>query len=292
MGSKFMELLLNAVKDGLLLGGFYGAISVGLTISFGLLDVVNIAHPIFIILGSYIAYVLNSTWGVDPLLAGLLPAPLFYWLGVAVYRVYYRSFERRGEESLRGLVFFFGILFLIEVSLIITYGVDYRLVSAGYIGRSLDLGGLSFAYRLLVPFLAGSLLTLALFLFLTRTFYGKAIMGVSQDRFALQLMGADPVKIKTIAFGLSIATTSLAGALLIIIGPVEPSVGRVYIGRVFAVVVLGGMGSVGGTLVAAIIVGVAESLTSIFVGPAWSEAVSFALLLLALAVRPSGLFGR
>ena len=135
-------------------------------------------------------------------------------------------------------------------------------------------------------------MTLALYLFLARTFYGKAIMGVSQDSLALRLMGANPIQIKTIAFGLGMATASLAGALLIIIVPIEPSMGREYIGRVFAITVLGGMGSIGGTLVAALILGVAESLTSTFSGPSWALAVSFGILLVALAVRPSGLFGR
>ena len=117
-------------------------------------------------------------------------------------------------------------------------------------------------------------------------------MGVSQDSLALRLMGADPIQIKTIAFGLGIATASIAGALLIVIAPVEPAIGREYIGRVFAITVLGGMGSIGGTLTAALILGVAESLTSTFSGPSWALAVSFGLLLLTLAVRPSGLFGR
>jgi branched-chain amino acid transport system permease protein len=190
------------------------------------------------------------------------------------------------------LVFFFGILFIIEVSLVLISGVDYRLVEAPYIGRSLLIGPLGIAFRLLVPFVVGVVLTLALYLFLGKTFYGKAIMGVSQDALALRLMGADPIQIKTIAFGLGIATASLAGALLIIIAPVEPSIGREYIGRVFAITVLGGMGSIGGTLVAALLLGVAESLTSTFSGPSWALAVSFGILLLALAIRPSGLFGR
>jgi branched-chain amino acid transport system permease protein len=138
----------------------------------------------------------------------------------------------------------------------------------------------------------GLLLTLALHLFLAKTFYGKAIMGVSQDSLALRLMGANPVQIKTMAFGLGMATASLAGALLIIIVPIEPSIGREYIGRVFAIAVLGGLGSIGGTLAAALILGVAESVTSTFSGPSWALAVSFGILLLALAVRPSGLFGR
>ena len=286
------DLLVNAVVAGILLGGFYAAVSLGISMSFGLLEVANIAHPVFVIAGAYAAYMMNTAVGLDPVLTGLLFTPVFYVLGVVVYRIYYASFERKGEQSLRGLVFFFGILFIIEVSLVLTYGVDYRLVEAPYIGRSLLIGPIGIALRLLVPFMVGLVLTLALHLFLGKTFYGRAIMGVSQDALALRLMGADPIKIKTIAFGLGIATTSLAGALLIIIAPVEPSMGREYIGRVFAITVLGGMGSIGGTFVAALILGVAESLTSTFSGPSWALAVSFGILLLALAIRPSGLFGR
>jgi branched-chain amino acid transport system permease protein len=277
---------------GILLGGFYAAVSLGVSLTFGLLDVVNIAHPAFVILGAYAAYVMNSTYGFDPILTGVLLTPLFYAMGAAVYRIYYGSFERRGDESLRGLVFFFGLLFIIEVSLSLKYGVDYRLVEAAYIGKSIDLGGVGIAFRLLVPFVVGVGMTLALHLFLSRTFYGRAIMAVSQDRLALRLMGANPVRIKTIAFGIGIAAASLSGALLITIAPVVPSTDRDYIGRVFAITVLGGLGSIGGTLVASIILGVAESLMATFFGPSWSLAVSFGILLLALAVRPAGLFGR
>jgi branched-chain amino acid transport system permease protein len=223
---------------------------------------------------------------------GLLFTPVFYVIGALVYRVYYGSFERRGEESLRGLVFFFGILFIMEVSLSLKFGVDYRLVQAPYIGKSLELGSIGIAYRYLVPCVVGVAMTGALYLFLSRTFYGRAIMAVSQDQGALRLMGADPIQIKTIAFGIGIAAASLAGALLISIAPVVPSTDRDYIGRMFAITVLGGMGSIGGTLVAAIILGVVESLMSTFAGPSWSLAVSFGVLLLALAVRPAGLFGR
>lgn len=238
------------------------------------------------------AYALNTAFALDPILAGLLFTPIFYGLGMVIYRIYYVSFEQRGEESLRGLVFFFGLMFIIEVSLLLVYGVDYRMIEAPYIGNSILLGPIGIALRLFVPFVVGVVLTLAVYLFLVKTFYGKAIMGVSQDSLALRLMGADPVHIKTIAFGLGVATASLAGALLIVIGPVEPAIGREYIGRVFAITVLGGMGSIGGTLVAALILGVAESLTATFSGPSWALAVSFGLLLFALAVRPSGLFGR
>ena len=235
---------------------------------------------------------MNSAFGFDPILSGLLFTPVFFGLGAVVYRIYYESFERRGAESLRGLVFFFGLLFIIEVSLSLAFGVDYRLVQTAYTSKSIDFGGVGVDFRYLVPCVVGLAMTLALYLFLSRTFYGRAIMAVSQDQGALRLMGANPVQIKTIAFGVGIAAASLAGALLIIIAPVIPSSDRDYIGRMFAITVLGGMGSIGGTLVAAIILGLAENLMSTFFGPSWSLAVSFGLLLLALAVRPAGLFGR
>jgi branched-chain amino acid transport system permease protein len=124
------DLLVNAVVAGILLGGFYAAVSPGISMSFGLLEVANIAHPVFVIAGAYAAYMMNTAVGLDPVLTGLLFTPVFYALGVVVYRIYYASFERKGEQSLRGLVFFFGILFIIEVLLVLIYGVDYRLVEA------------------------------------------------------------------------------------------------------------------------------------------------------------------
>jgi branched-chain amino acid transport system permease protein len=287
-----LDLFLNALVAGLLLGGFYAAVSLGISMAFGLLDIVNIAHPVFVMLGSYVAYIMNVRAGLDPILTGLLFTPVFYGLGVLLYRVYYASFERKGAESLRGLVFFFGVLFIVEVSLLLAFGVDYRLVEAPYIGESLHIGPVGIAFRLLVPCLVGLALTGALYLFLSRSFYGRAIQAVAQDAFALRLMGVNPFQVKGIAFGLAIATAALAGALLIMIGPVEPAMNREYIGRVFAVAVLGGMGSIGGTLVAALILGIAESMTATFSGPSWSVAVSFGVLLLVLTVRPAGLFGR
>ena len=286
------ELLINAIVAGILLGGFYAALTMGLSISFGMLDVVNIAHPVFIILGGYGVFFLNGSFGLDPVLSGVIFAPLFFFIGIGVYLVYYHSFEKRGAESLRGLVFFFGILFLIEVLLLLTFGVDYRLARAPWIGKSVEIGFVGISLRLFVPFLVGVILTVVLYFYFSRTFLGMITRGVAQDSTAVRLMGANPVRIKTIAFGLSIATASIAGALVISIGPVEPSVGREFIGRVFAITVMAGMGSISGTLIAAMILGVAESLTATLGGPAWGLAISFGILLLVLGVKPSGLFRR
>src|SRR5436190_912586 len=214
--NMLVDLLLNALAAGLLLGAFYAAVTVGVSISFGILDIVNIAHPGFIILGSYIAY----------------------------------------------------------------------------IGPSLHIGLVDLPLRMLVPCLVSLALFAALQLFLARTFIGRAIMAVAQDQLAVSLMGASPMRIKRAAFAISIATASVAGALLIVIQPVEPSVGREYIGRVFAICVLGGLGSLPGTLAGAMLLGIVESFTSTFYGPSWSPAVAFGVLLLTLAFRPAGLLGR
>ena len=288
----FVDLFLNAVVAGILLGGFYAAVALGLSITFGQLDIVNIAHPAFVIVGSYTTYIINESLGLDPILAGVLATPIFFGAGVLLYRFYYVSFERTGQESLSGLAFFFGIMFIVEVVLIMVYGVDYRLVEADYIGKTISFGFIIIPIRMLAPFLMASVMTLGVYLYLSRTFNGRAILAVSQDRLALQLMGADPVKIKQLALGIAVATAAVAGSLLIIIGPVEPSVGRLYIGRVFAIVILGGMGSIGGTMTAALMIGVVESLVATFYGPSGAPAVGFIILLVTLAIRPQGLFGR
>jgi branched-chain amino acid transport system permease protein len=286
------DLLINAVISGILIGGFYAAVTAGVSLAFGILDIVNIAHPAFIILGSFVAYIVNADLGIDPIVTAIVVTPAFYVLGAAIYQIYYVSFERRGQESLRGLAFFFGLLFITEVSLVLYFGVDYRYVEAPYIGPTWHFGVIDLPLRLLVPCVVSLLLITVLQLVLTRTFIGRAIMAVAQDQLALRLMAVDPIRIKRIAFGIAIATASLAGAFLIIIQPVEPSVGRQYIGRVFAICVLGGMGSLPGTVIAAMLIGIVESMTATFYGPSWAPAVSFGVLLLTLAVRPAGLLGR
>src|SRR5574337_680557 len=276
-------LVLNAIVAGILLGGFYAAVSVGISISFGMLDVVNIAHPAFIVVGSYIAYIVNDRFGLDPIAVALAASPLYFALGLLIYRVYYLCFERRGLESLRGLAFFFGILFITEVVLLLVFGVDYRLVETPYSSVTLRLGAVDFPLRLVVPFAVSIAMVVGIQLFLARTFFGRAVLAVAQDQLALRLMGITPVRVKEFAFALSIATAGVAGAFLIVIQPVQPSIGREYIGLVFAVCVLGGLGSIWGTLLGALVLGLAESFTATFLGPSWAPAISFGTLLAALA---------
>ena len=287
-----LDLFVNAIVAGILLGGFYAAVSVGVTISFGMLDIANIAQPAFILLGCYAAYLTNGWWGLDPIVTGIVMTPAFFVLGMVVYRLYYYAFERRGDQAIQGLAFFFGLLFVGEVSLVLVFGVDYRFVEASYIGPSIHIGWLDLPLRMLLPCVFSLIMIAITQLYLTRSFIGRAILAVSQDPGALQLMGASPTRIKQIAFGISIATCAVAGSFLIIIQPVEPSIGRDYIGRIFAICVLGGMTSFPGMLIAAMLLGIVESLTATFYGPSWAPAVSFGFLLIALAVRPAGLMGR
>ena len=286
------DLLFEAILFGVLLGCFYAAVSIGLSVSFGLLDVPHVAHPALMVFGSYCTYLVAS-YGVDPILAGVILMPAFFLLGILIYRFYYESFERRGADAaVRGLAFFFGLAFIIEVGLILVFGVDQRSVQAPYIGSSWQLGDYRIPYRMLVAFGVALVLTFALTLYLSKTFTGRAIKAVAQDEPALRLMGANPVRIKQWAFGIATGVSALAGAMLIIIGPVEPVLDRVYIGRTFCVVVLAGLGSMTGTLAAGLILGIAESLVLMFFGASWAPAVAFGLLLIVLGIRPQGLFGR
>jgi len=286
------NLLVNAVVTGILLGGFYAAVTIGITIAFGMLDIVNIAHPVFIIMGSFIAYIVNRNFGLDPLLTVILATPLFFLLGIVIFRFYYAAFEKSGKGSLRGLAFFFGILFVIEVTLLLAFGVDYRLVQTSYIGPNIGFKHIDLPLRMVIPFVGSMMLVTGLSVFFSHTFIGRAIMAVAQDEFALSLMAVDTVALRQLAFGVAIATAAIAGGFLIVIQPVDPSLGREYIGRVFAICVLGGLGSITGTVIAALILGTVETITSTLFGPSWAPAVSFAALLLTLAIRPSGIMGR
>lgn len=289
-----MDLLLDAVVIGVLLGCFYAAVSLGLSISFGLLDVPHVAHPAFLVMASYGVFFLNEHYGVDPLLAGLLITPLLFFFGLFAYRLYYETFERRGSDAgVRGIAFFFGIAFIIEVLIILIFGVDQRSVTATYIGKAWRItDDIRIPMRLVVAFVVAVALTTLLTLYLSRTFMGRAIRAVAQDQEALRLMGANPVKIKQWAFGIATAVLGIAGALLIIVAPVDATLDRAYIGRTFCIVVMAGLGSMSGTLVAAIILGVAETIVLTLFGASWAPAISFAMLLGVLAVRPQGLFGR
>ncbi len=286
-----VELVSNAIVSGFLLAGLYAIASLGLTITFGLLEIPNVAHPTFIVLGAYCVQFANSL-GVDPVIGGILFAPVFYLGGMALYQAYFLSFERRGRSNtLQSFTFFFGIALVLQVSLILAVGVDLTSVRAAYIGKSLAIGIIAMPYRLIVPFVIGIIVGAGMWLFLTRTRMGLAIRAVAHDADALRIVGLSPTRAKGHAFGIAMMTASVAGAALIVVSPVDPFTGTQYIGRTFAIVVLAGMGSVPGTLAAALVIGLLESLVVTFIGATWAPGVAFAALLGTLAIRPSGIFG-
>jgi branched-chain amino acid transport system permease protein len=287
-----LSLLLNGIVSGLLLGGLYAAAASGLAVSFGMLDIVNIAHPALMVTGAFSVILIGTSLGLDPLLVAVLQAPLFYLLGVGLYGAYNYFFERRGDEALQGLAFFFGVMFIIEVGLVMLFGPEQRFLDPAYGFITWHLGEIDLPLRMLAPALLGMAAIGLLYLYLQRSFTGLAIAAVAQDAEALRLMAVNPVRIKRLAFGISVALAGVAGGALVVVQPVDPSSGQIFIGRVFAICIMGGMASLPGCVMAALLFGVVENVTATFYGPSWSPAVAFGWLLLVLAVRPQGLFGR
>jgi branched-chain amino acid transport system permease protein len=286
-----LDLGLNALATGVLLGSIYALIAMGLAITFGNLHVPNVAHPAMVVGGSYAAVVGNS-YGFDPLVAGLLWAPPFYVLGLGVYEFYQRCFEARGRgDTMQSLTLFFGLSLIIEVGLAVAFGTDLKSVKASYVGQALSLGFVAIPYRFLVPALLAPVVVVLLRLYLTHTNTGLAIRAVAYEERALHISGLNPAAVKRHAFGIAMSLAALAGAALVVIGPIDPFAGRAQLGRVFAIVVLAGLGTIPGTLIAAIMIGVAESFVTAFLSPSWAPGVAFAILLATLAVRPNGLFG-
>src|SRR3981081_2139627 len=182
-----MDLLLDAVVLGVLLGCFYAAVSLGLSVSFGLLDVPHVAPTALLVLASCAVFFLNERFGIDPLLAGLLITPLLFAFGLVAYRLYYETFEKRGSDAgVRGIAFFFGIAFIIEVLIILQFGVDQRSVTATYIGKAWRIGDMRIPMRLVVAFAVAVALTTLLSLYLSQTIMGRAIRAVAQDQLALR----------------------------------------------------------------------------------------------------------
>lgn len=286
-----LDLTVNALVTGVVLGSIYALLALGLAVTFGVLHIPNVAHPAVVVAGAY-AVVAANGWGLDPILAGFLWAPAFYLLGLGFYAFYARAFEARGgRNTLQSLTLFFGLSLVVEVALVVAWGTDLRTVSVPYVGQSLRLGFVAIPYRFLVPALVTPLVIIGLWLFLTRTDTGLAIRAVAHDERAVSVSGVDPVAVKRHAFGIATALAVIAGAALVITAPVDPFVGRIYLGRVFAIVVLAGMGNLPGVFFAGILIGVAESLVMSFLSPSWAPGVAFAILLATLGLKPTGLFG-
>jgi branched-chain amino acid transport system permease protein len=279
---------LDVLVSGLLLGGVYALVALGLNLVFGVVQVVNFAHGEFVMLGMYGAYLAKAQWGLDPYVSVLLVTPLAFLLGVVVQRL---LIEPLLDEPLMQIFATFGLVILFQnIVLAITTGVP-RSVRTASSSSNLDLGVAVSVPRLVILVLA-TLLAVALIAFLRRTTLGTAVRAVSQDRATARLMGIDVSRTYMLTFGLATALAAIAGALLAPVYTATPSIGFNFILPAFAVVVLGGLGSVPGAYVGGLIVGVVEALAGYYLDASLKQAFWFALFFIVLVVRPSGLLGR
>lgn len=279
----------NVIAVGVLLGGIYALVSVGLNLIFGVIRIVNFAQGEFVMLGMYGTYAGYTYLNLDPYLALVVVLPGLFIIGAVVQRLILAPL--RTEPSMQ-IFATFGLLMLLEnLVLAATRGTAYS-VSSGVAQISVDIGGVQVGLVRLIALAAATLVAGALGLFLKRSMLGRAIRAVAQDRSAARLMGVNVDRIYMLTFGIGAALAGLAGCLLTPIYSLSPQIGTSFILPAFAVVVLGGLGSVLGAYVGGFIVGLTEAFAGTYLDPALKHAVLFAVFIVVLIIRPSGLFGQ
>lgn len=283
-----MSALTNILAVGLLLGGIYALVAVGLNLVFGVVRIVNFAQGEFVMLGMYGAYAAWLAAGLDPYVAPVLVVPLMFGLGVVIYWLILRPLQ---TEPMMQVFATFGLLMIFENTVLaLTRGVSQN-VSSVFSAVSVTIGPVQIGLSRLVVLAAAVVVTAGLGWWLRHTIYGKAVRAVAQDRKAARLMGINVERVFTVSFGIGAALAGLAGCLLAPLYTMSPQIGMNFIMPAFAVVVLGGLGSVLGAFVGGIIVGLVEALAGFYIDPALKHAVLFMLFIVVLVVRPSGLFG-
>lgn len=285
-----MGVAAQVLTSGLLLGGLYALLAVGLTLIFGVLRVVNFAHGEFMMLGMFGAFWLWSLWGVDPYLSVWLIVPAIFVLGLLVGRVVIK--RTIGGPDVTVVFATLGLSILLQNAALTMWSSEPRSASSFLQGEVLQLGGVRISLSMAVSFVAAVLLAAGLWLMLNRTTFGKAVQAVAQQRVAATLMGIDVNRIYILTFAIAVAMAGAMGALIAPMFSVYPRVGLSYVITAFVIVVLGGLGSIGGAVVASLIIGVVQSVAGYLIGPAWAEMAYFILFMLVLLVRPQGLFGR
>jgi branched-chain amino acid transport system permease protein len=284
-----MQTFLNILMTGILLGGIYSLVSIGLNLIFGVVRIVNFAQGEFVMLAMYATYFCTTHLGINPYLAVFVVAPLMFVFGLIVQRMVLQPLQ---NEPMMQIFATFGLLILFENSMLALTRGEGLSLSGGYASVTVDLFGLKASGVRVVVFLAATGIALALMLFLQRTMPGKAIRAVIQDRQAARLMGIDVERTYLLTFGLGAALAGVAGSLLAPIYTLSPYIGGNFILAAFAVVVLGGLGSVPGAYIGGLIVGVIESLAGYYIDPALKQAIWFVIFVVVLVVRPSGLMGQ
>jgi branched-chain amino acid transport system permease protein len=289
-----VTLFVQAIADGLQMGLLYALVAVGLTIIWGLMEMINFAHGEFMMLGMFGAWWLSSTFGLDPLLAMVPLAVVMYGAGVLIYRLLMRRVQR--GEMFTQIFATIGLLFFVQNGVVAVFTSDYRFVSGSLLN---GLGGVNvnvLGVRIGIPLLIGGLIALGLFVLLyllvDRTDFGLALQATSEDRDAAMLVGIHPQRMYAVAWGLGTALVAVAGVILANFFAVYPQAGLSFTVLAYAIVALGGFGSIPGTLLAALLVGVVQSVTAAYLPPAFKDAFVFGSYLLIGLFRPQGLFGR
>ena len=284
-----MDQIINVLVFGILLGGIYGLVSIGLNLIFGVVRIVNFAQGELVMFGMYGSYFAYVQFGINPYLSVLVVAPLVGLLGMAIQRLVIHPLR---DESNMQIFATFGLLIMFQnIMLAVSRGEAYSI--GGQVGSTvLTVGDLKISVVRLVTLVAVTLITIGLHLFLSRTMAGKSIRAVTQDKRAARAMGINVERTFLITFGLGAALAGMAGAMLTPIYSITPAVGGNFILAAFAVVVLGGLGSVWGAYIGGLIVGVVEAFAGYYIDPALKNAIWFIIFLVVLIVRPAGLFGQ
>jgi branched-chain amino acid transport system permease protein len=283
--------LLHAVVNGVLGGGVYALMAVGLTLIFGVLDIINIAQGIMVVLGAYLSYALSVHLHLDLFLGLLLTVPAMFVIGVAIQWAFIRPLRGRERTSM-SLLACYAVAIIIEGILYKVFGPNYITLNASYVTSSAHVLGFYLPYIYLYGFAMAVALVLALYGLLYRTKFGRSVRATMQNQTAARLIGINVNRVAALTFGIGVAVTAAGGMVFgATSGGINPNSGYDLISRLLAVIILGGLGSIGGALAAAVFMLTAEAIVDIWY-PTWSVAVFYAALVVVLTFRPQGLFGR
>jgi len=280
----------QAIADGILVGGVYALMAVGLTLIFGVLDIINIAQGILVVLGAYLSYQLSASLHLDLFLGLLITVPAMFVIGVVIHWAFIRRLRGRERTSMTLLVSY-AVALIIEGILYQVYGPDVRQLNAWYVTSSVHVAGFYLPYIYLFGFALAVVLVAVLYLLLYRTGFGRSVRATMQDQVAARLIGIEVNRVAAITFGIGVAVTAVGGMVYGATNAFNPNSGYDLISRLLAIVILGGLGSIGGALVAAVFMLTLESLVDIW-SPDWATVVFYAALVLVLVIRPSGFLGR
>ena len=285
-----MTVFLQSLLSGILVGGTYALVGIGLTLIFGVMRVINFAHGDLLMIGMYLTYFLFTLLGIDPFLSIAISIPIMFAFGAFLQR----TFINRVLDALpqNQILLTIGLGLIMSNTVMLIFTADYRILSTSYSSGSVKIAGLSVSEPLFFSFLITAAITAALYWFLIKTNTGRAIRATAQDRDAAQLMGVNVRKMGVIAFGLGAALAGTAGALVSPTYYIFPQVGGAFTLKAFVVVVLGGMGSIVGATLGGVIIGAVESLAASYVSSGLKELFVYVLFLLVLLLKPSGLLGK